>query len=223
MASNLKTAFGKFTIRTDKKGSRKVAEGRQDAISKGIANCATPEDFVKLGNKFGIREAEVVERATAAPNFGQFRMTMGNRLRGIVARLEEAKENGKKITAEEAAYPKEARAKAREERKAAKAQELKQKQLEKAAKAKSKSGEKKGKKGPKVVDKELTPKQAAAQKKHKAAISKAEDEVAKSAKPRKSSGFAKPAPVEDADDTDVEDSVSDGGDEQETEAEESEE
>lgn len=99
--------FKGMTYRVDKSGKRKTTVARQDAVSEKLAECTTPEQVVELAGDFGIRADELTERAKRAPNFGQFRMVIGNRIRGVVNRIARAEEKGEKLLVEVAAYPKE--------------------------------------------------------------------------------------------------------------------
>lgn len=73
-----------------------------------LAALELPSEIAKYAMSWGITEAEAIRRATDAPNFGQYRMVIGNRVRAIKARLDQF---GGDLT--KAAYPKEARKAAR--------------------------------------------------------------------------------------------------------------
>ena len=92
-----------------KKGSkkRKVSSGsRNDAVSDALAKCTCAADVANFGMRFGLTEVDVRARAKKAPNFGQYRMVMGNLARGVVNRIAIAREKGQKLTVAMAAYPK---------------------------------------------------------------------------------------------------------------------
>ena len=92
-----------------KKGSKKrhVSTGSvNDRIREEMNKCDSASKIAILAQKMGITGEELMTRAKSAPNFGQFSMVIGNRLRGIVTRLAKAKRAGKKLTVVDAAYPK---------------------------------------------------------------------------------------------------------------------
>ena len=86
----LKLLDSLFHIRLTSKNSskRRIWKNgkRQDAVSKLLAKCQLPSEIGIIAVEFGITIKEVVKRAKSAPNFGQFRMVVGNRIRGIVSR-----------------------------------------------------------------------------------------------------------------------------------------
>ena len=91
-----------------KKGStrRHVSDkNKNDAVAEALAKCDSTADVATLGVKFGLSDAEVTTRAKASKNFGLYRMVIGNRIRGIVAKVGKAKMGGKKLTLTDAAYP----------------------------------------------------------------------------------------------------------------------
>lgn len=71
---------------------------------EALAALETPSQIAAFAVKAGIRAEEIERRAKDAPNFGQLRMVVGNRIRAIEARLEQFGGNR-----EAAAYPKEAK------------------------------------------------------------------------------------------------------------------
>lgn len=95
-----------IAFRTNKAGERKVSNARSDSVSENLGDCQTPEEIAAFAAQFGINQDEINERVEKAPNFGQFRMVIGNRIRGIVNRIAKAKEKGEKLSVEHAAYPK---------------------------------------------------------------------------------------------------------------------
>ena len=84
---------------------------RNDAVSDNLAKCKNAEDVGHLAMRFGFTENDVRTRARAAKNFGLFRMVIGNLCRGVVSRIAAAKQAGGKLTAYDAAHPKEKKAK----------------------------------------------------------------------------------------------------------------
>ena len=91
-----------------KKGStrRHVSDkNKNDAVAEALAKCDSTADVATLGVKFGLSDAEVSARAKTSKNFGLYRMVIGNRIRGIVAKVGKAKMEGKKLTLTDAAYP----------------------------------------------------------------------------------------------------------------------
>lgn len=89
------------TIRKD--GDRKVTGGRDDAVRAKLNECTTPAQVADLASAFGISDKEIEYRAKAASNFGQFTMVIGNRMRGIVRRIEDAKAKDKDLSPADAA------------------------------------------------------------------------------------------------------------------------
>jgi hypothetical protein len=78
----LATLFESARVRKD--GTRRLAVKKTipDRVSKALADTKTPTELLRLCSKFGIKKDEVMDRAKAAPNFGQLRMVLGNRIRG---------------------------------------------------------------------------------------------------------------------------------------------
>lgn len=85
-----------------------------DEVSSQLSAAETPSEMAQIAMEWGLSEDEVVGIATRAPNWGQFRMVVGNRLRGVQQRLAEFDGDRAK-----AAYPREARKAARDAAKAA--------------------------------------------------------------------------------------------------------
>jgi len=89
----------------DRAGKRKLTSHRNDEIGEALAACTKPSDFADFAAKAGITDKEIADRAASAPNFGQFRMTLGNRIRGIIGVLEKAQKEDRSLTkAQAAAY-----------------------------------------------------------------------------------------------------------------------
>lgn len=87
-------------------GSRRITVSKNDEVSTMLEAAGTPEEVGKLLKSHGVTEEEIFQRAQSAPNFGQFRMVAGNRLRGIVNRLSAASQSGETLSKTDAAYPK---------------------------------------------------------------------------------------------------------------------
>ena len=126
----------------DRAGQRRLHKSRQDPVSEELANCNGVDEIAALAVKFGITDEEIRSRMSHAPNFGQFRMVVGNRLRSVVKRIEAAEKAGMTLSASDAAYPKEAKARAKKA-KAEKKSPAKKKVAAKKAKAEKKSPPKK--------------------------------------------------------------------------------
>lgn len=82
-------------------GERRRVGGVNDDITTELALAETPAAVGKIALRFGITEAEIIERGRNAPNFGQFRMVVGNRIRGTIARAAKSRPG----RWAEAAYP----------------------------------------------------------------------------------------------------------------------
>lgn len=139
-----------------KSKTRRLSAAVEDRTAEELAAAEKPSEMAAIALKVGIRVEEILERADAAPNFGQFRMVLGNRIRGTIARIAEAKKAGAKVDEQlktDCAYPKEARARARKEK------ALKPKPAKKKEPAKKKVTKKKVTKK-KVSKKKLTKKPA---------------------------------------------------------------
>ena len=97
-----------FTIRREENGRRLCRNGMNDGVSTLLNDCDTVEEIIQLAGKFGLREEECAHRRDVAPTFQQFRMTIGNRMRGVLSRIRRARNRGEEITIAQAAYPDEA-------------------------------------------------------------------------------------------------------------------
>jgi len=82
---------------------RKLHGGRNDAITDLLAGCDSPAKIAHVAHKFGMDRADINQKASNASGFGQFRMAIGNKLRGICTRLEHAQRSGKKLSIKKAA------------------------------------------------------------------------------------------------------------------------
>ena len=87
----------------DRAGKRKLSASRNDLVGEKLAECATPSDLADFASSVGITEKEIADRASRASNFGNFRMTLGNRIRSVINILERAAAEGKMITNKQAA------------------------------------------------------------------------------------------------------------------------
>lgn len=78
------------SARVTKDGTRKLSVKKtiHDATGQALAACQTVTDFVALAKKHGIAQDVVENDAKRAPNFGQFRMVVGNRIRAAARRAE---------------------------------------------------------------------------------------------------------------------------------------
>lgn len=85
-------------------GQRHIVEHNNGSIGNELSEAANPAEIGAIALAHGIRLDEIMERGKGAPNFGQFRMVLGNRIAAIIRR----QESDKALTLEQAAYPKEA-------------------------------------------------------------------------------------------------------------------
>ncbi len=94
MAKNTKTAAAKTTApapRHNKDGTRRLDAKAtiDDQTSADLAACQTETELRAFGVRWGLTETELDQHAEQAPNWGQFRMVVGNRARGTQRRLAE--------------------------------------------------------------------------------------------------------------------------------------
>lgn len=87
----------------DRAGKRKLTAGRDDEIAQALSQCNNPSDVADFASQVGITDAEIAARASSASNFGNFRMTLGNRIRGILNVMEKAQKEGRTLTKKQAA------------------------------------------------------------------------------------------------------------------------
>ena len=151
MTSNEFAKLDKILVHVPaKKGSKKrhVSTGSvNDRIREAMNGCDSCSKLAKLAQKFGISGDEIMTRAKSAPNFGQFSMVIGNRLRGIVGRIAKAKKAGITLRVADAAYPKKSVKKVAKKTKAKKAvAKTSKKKVTKKKTAKKKVTKKKTKK-----------------------------------------------------------------------------
>ena len=85
--------------------SRTLHGGRNDGITDLLAKCSGPAEIAIMAHRFGISRAEISQKAKNASSFGQFRMAIGNKLRGICSRLEQSLRKGDKLSLKKAANP----------------------------------------------------------------------------------------------------------------------
>ncbi len=98
---------------TRKDGTRRTGNDRGDEVAKLLRECNSIEEIISACDGI-IDAAELRERHKKAPNFGQFRMVVGNRLRGEIARrrkaddaeAKEVKKAAKKVKASPEPEPK---------------------------------------------------------------------------------------------------------------------
>lgn len=100
----VKASSSGLAFRFRKSGDRRLtADSRDDQVTETLNTCTTVEEMCKTASKFGVSNAELAYRTQAAPNPGQLRMVLGNRIRGVVNRIKAAKDRGVTITTEQAA------------------------------------------------------------------------------------------------------------------------
>ncbi len=80
-----------LTIRRKRDGERKVGAGKQDSVTEELSKCENLDQMRDLASNFGITKKEMEHRVDAAPNFGQLRMVVGNRIRGVLSRMDREK------------------------------------------------------------------------------------------------------------------------------------
>ena len=68
-----------------------------------LAGCDSPTKIAQMAHKFGVDRADINQKAENASGFGQFRMAIGNKIRGICTRLEHAQKSGDKLSLKKAA------------------------------------------------------------------------------------------------------------------------
>ena len=102
-----------------KNKTRRISTDRtiSDTLAKQMAECSLPSNIAMLASKFGFTDEDIIRWAKEAPNFGMFRMRVGNRLRGVVTRIAKAKKSGVTLSVKDATYPKKAKVKAKSSRK----------------------------------------------------------------------------------------------------------
>lgn len=95
-SQTLVSLFATANLRKD--GTRRIKAKRtrlNDGIADNLNDATTPAELVAVCVKLSkgdITKAEVEDRARTAPNFGQLRMVLGNRIRGTLRRLQAAKD-----------------------------------------------------------------------------------------------------------------------------------
>lgn len=68
---------------------RKVGDAVDDPIADQLARAQNADEMAEIAVKGGIPRDVVEAKAKGAPNPGQFRMTLGNLLRGVLSRVEQ--------------------------------------------------------------------------------------------------------------------------------------
>jgi len=86
-------------------GRRCLNGGCNDAVTDLLGQCQSPSQLAQIAGRFGLSAEEITCKAQRAVGFGQFRMAIGNRIRGIVRRIDRARRQGRPITVERAARP----------------------------------------------------------------------------------------------------------------------
>ena len=82
---------------------RNLHGGRNDAVTDLLAECDSPEKIAMVAHKFGVDRADINLKGKNASGFGQFRMAIGNKLRGICTRLEKSERKGERLSLKKAA------------------------------------------------------------------------------------------------------------------------
>lgn len=90
-------------VRTEPGGRRVTTGGRNDAITDLLGACQLPSQLAALARRFGLSVGEIRLKAERASGFGQFRMAVGNRIRGIVRRIDRSRRRGRSLSLAEAA------------------------------------------------------------------------------------------------------------------------
>ncbi|KKM18772.1 hypothetical protein LCGC14_1662270 [marine sediment metagenome] len=105
-----------------KKKTRRIATEKtvKDTLAESMAECQRPSDLAMLASKFGFTDEDINQWAKEAPNFGMFRMRIGNRLRGVIARIAKAKKRNITLSPKDAAYPKKSKVKTKAKKKSVK-------------------------------------------------------------------------------------------------------
>jgi len=89
----------------DLRGPRRLEVGCNDAVTDLLGRCQSASELASVCLRFGIPPEEILRKARGAVSFGQFRMAVGNRIRGIVRRMDRARREGREMSLEEAARP----------------------------------------------------------------------------------------------------------------------
>ncbi|MBI5724584.1 MAG: hypothetical protein HZA50_11535 [Planctomycetes bacterium] len=82
---------------------RRIHAARSDAISDLLALCRDASQIAAVACTFGVSKKEILTKARRASSFGQFRMVIGNRMRGVAHRIAAARKKGIMISAAQAA------------------------------------------------------------------------------------------------------------------------
>ena len=89
----------------DRLGRRCLNGGRNDAVTDILAECQSAAQLAAIAHRFGLSAEEILTKASRAASFGQFRMAIGNRIRGIVRRIDRARKRGREMPLREAVRP----------------------------------------------------------------------------------------------------------------------
>ena len=68
-------------------GGRHTVTSTYDAVSQLLDSCQNASAIAREAHKFGLTWVELLEKGKSASTFGQFRMVVGRRMRGICRRL----------------------------------------------------------------------------------------------------------------------------------------
>lgn len=87
----------------DRAGVRKTGDARNDEIAEHMAKLTKPSELGAFAHEFKVPAERIADLAKKSPNFGQFRMLMGNLVRGVVSRMQKAKDEGLKVSIDDCA------------------------------------------------------------------------------------------------------------------------
>jgi len=76
---------------------------KKDGVAWILSECNSAHDIAIVAHRFGLSVEEIYATASRAASVGQFRMAIGNRIRGIIRRIDRARKGGRDITLREAA------------------------------------------------------------------------------------------------------------------------
>jgi len=81
-------------VRT-REGARIASVGRGDRVAEELAKCTDVDSLVSFASEF-LDPAKIAVYRDRAPNFGQFRMVIGNCIRGAINRAQREREKAAK-------------------------------------------------------------------------------------------------------------------------------
>lgn len=81
-------------VRT-REGTRIASVGRGDRVAEELAKCSDVDSLVSFASEF-LDPAKIEVYRDRAPNFGQFRMVIGNCIRGAINRAQREREKAAK-------------------------------------------------------------------------------------------------------------------------------